>query len=138
MLETVSLIFELGTLVIGALSVLLGVVASCLAFSRKYAAEIAPLVRLSKVSACLFLISPILLCLFGDPLLLENHMHSAGTLYSLFSVAWLFVFVVGSVAYLVNLPGKKKDGEEQERPKTLYLSALFFLIASVLLGWLFS
>lgn len=135
MLETLSLFFELGILVIGALSALLGVVASCLAFSRKYASEIAPLVRLAKGSACLFLVSPVLLCLFGDPLLLEKHMYSSEILYSLFSAAWLFVFVVGSIAYLVNLPAQK-DGKEA--PKTLYLSALFFLVSSVLLGWLFS
>ena len=138
MLETFSLLFEAGILVIGALSVLLGAVASCLAFTRRYAAEISPLVRLAKVCACLFLVSPILLCLFADPLQLDSHMRSAQTLYSLFSAAWLFVFVVGSVAYLVNLPGRNMEGKEKEAPKTLYLSALFFLVVSVALGWLFS
>ena len=137
MVELSAVLFELAILVIGALSVLLGAVASCLACSRKYAAQIKPLVMLAKVCACLFLVAPVLLCLFADPSQLEKNMSSAGTLYSLFSIGWLVVFVVGSVAYLINLPGQK-DGKEKERPKTLYLSALFFLIFSVLLGWLFS
>ena len=137
MVEIFSLIFELGIVLIGALSVLLGVISSLLAFTRKYAAQINPLVRLAKVCACLFLISPVFLCLFSDSLLLYRHISDAGTLYSLFSVAWLFLFVIGSIAYLVNLPGRK-DGKEKEKPKTLYLSSLVFLIVSVFLGWLFS
>lgn len=135
MFELVGTFFELSILVIGAVSAVLGILASLLALSRKYADAIKPIVNFAKLFAVLFLFAPAVLCLFGDPMQLESNMTTAGTLYSLFSIVWLVVFVLGSIAYLVNLPGQK---DSKNTPPTLYISALFFLVISVLLGWLFS
>ncbi|MBE6812117.1 MAG: hypothetical protein E7523_04465 [Ruminococcaceae bacterium] len=138
MLDMLSLFFELSIFAVGTVSALLGVICSLLTMTGKYAPQINPLVRLTKLCACLFLMAPVVLCLFDDPWFLEENMSSASALYTIFSAAWLFVFVISSIARLVRLPGRKKDGEEQKRPKTLHIFALFFLIVSVALSWLFS
>lgn len=138
MFDILGIVYELSILAIGAVSALLGIICSLLAMTGKYAAQIKPLVRMTKLCACLFLAAPVLRCLLGGLWMLEDHMFSASVLYVLFAAAWFLVFVVACVAHLVSSFGKKKKDENWVRPKTLHISALCFLVISLAMNWLFA
>lgn len=137
-MDIIKTIFELSIFAVGAISALLAIISSFLTMTGKYAAEVTPIVRLSKFCACVFLISPLIVCLFDDSWQLYKNMSSACGLYTMFAAAWAVVFVVSALARLVARPGKHREGEPYVRPGYLHISALFFLCTAVVMSWLFS